>query len=107
MTGPTFSTRTQSKVTCTAPVLTIGFPKGGPVGPNSVVLANGAVVDLVELGRILQQFCPALAAMPSTITTATATPVTTTTTTAAPVTTVTQATQLQDLINLLQQNMMA
>jgi hypothetical protein len=46
-------------INCPAPVLTIGFPPTNP-GPNTVTLANGAVVDLTLLGEIVNTFCPAL-----------------------------------------------
>jgi hypothetical protein len=47
-------------IDCLQPELTISFPVGVAPGPNSVVLANGAVVDLFELGRIVSTFCPAI-----------------------------------------------
>lgn len=46
-------------INCPAPVPTIGFPPTNP-GPNTVTLANGAVVDLTLLGEIVSTFCPAL-----------------------------------------------
>lgn len=53
-----FSTNCKPVTCCPNPVMTIGFPRTGAPGPNTVVLANGAVVNLVELGRIISQFCP-------------------------------------------------
>lgn len=54
--------RCRTEVFCDAPVLTVGFPKTCPCpGPDTVVLANGAVVDLRVLGQIVSQFCPAFA----------------------------------------------
>lgn len=51
-------------IDCPAPVLTIGFPATFP-GPGDVVLANGAVVNLEELGEIISTFCPAFACPPA------------------------------------------
>lgn len=48
---------------CPASVLTIGFPAVFP-GPGDVVLANGAVVNLEELGEIISQCCPAFVCQP-------------------------------------------
>lgn len=46
---------------CPVPLeLTIGFPPTCP-GPNTVTLANGAVVDLNLLGEIISDFCPGVA----------------------------------------------
>lgn len=58
----TFSSQTQGvrTIDCLQPELTIGFPRGA-AGPNSVVLANGAVVDLNLLGQIISKFCPEFA----------------------------------------------
>jgi hypothetical protein len=52
-----FSTRTNGGFTCANPVLTVGFPKA-PTSGNTVVLANGAVVDLNVLAQIVIQNCP-------------------------------------------------
>lgn len=51
-----FSSAMMPCVPCAQPVLTIGFPKAP--SQNTVVLANGAMVDLNQLGQIVQQFCP-------------------------------------------------
>lgn len=57
-----FSTTSPTVVFCEAPVLTVSFPRVCPCpGPGSVVLANGAVVDLNVLGDIVATFCPAFA----------------------------------------------
>lgn len=58
-------------VFCPAPVLTIGFPPTFP-GPNTVTLANGAVVDLNLLGEIISEFCPSVAGPRDIILTGTA-----------------------------------
>lgn len=58
----TFSTRCVRVIPCPDPVLTIGFPTRCCPGPNTVVLANGACVDVVQLGQIISQFCPDAAA---------------------------------------------
>lgn len=55
-----FSTRCEPPLMCETPVLTVSFPRHGCPGPNSVVLANGAVVDLNVLGEIIGQICPAV-----------------------------------------------
>jgi hypothetical protein len=62
-TSPVFSTRDQNQFFCAQPVLTIGFPTCPTVcpGANTVVLANGAVVDLKVLGEIIGKFCPSFA----------------------------------------------
>jgi hypothetical protein len=52
-----FSTLNET-VVCAQPVLTVGFPTTGGGGPNTVTLANGAVVDLNVLARIITDFCP-------------------------------------------------
>lgn len=58
----TFSTACPRVVFCEAPVLTVSFPRVCPCpGPDTVVLANGAVVDLNVLGQIVADFCPAFA----------------------------------------------
>lgn len=54
----TFSTRSQP--CCFAPQITVGFPTTG-CGPNTVILANGAVVDLCVLAQIITEWCPAVA----------------------------------------------
>lgn len=54
----TFSTRCVRVIPCPEPVLTIGFPTQCCPGPNTVVLANGACVDVFQLGQIISQFCP-------------------------------------------------
>lgn len=46
-------------IDCLQPEVTVSFPAAVPRGP-AVVLANGAVVDLIELGRIISLLCPAL-----------------------------------------------
>gem|GEM_PF-6471870 len=51
-----FSTRDAVLLPCVNPVLTVSFPRAAAAG-NTVVLANGAVVDLNELGRIIGRFC--------------------------------------------------
>lgn len=68
-----FSTRNEPTILCTDPVITIGFPRCPTAcpGPNTVTLANGAVVDLVELGRIVGQLCPSIFCQPVPITAAT------------------------------------
>lgn len=53
-------------IACNAPVLQIGFPPVPP-GPNTVTLANGAVVDLNMLGEIISRFCPSIVC-PTTVT---------------------------------------
>ncbi|MDB4894423.1 MAG: hypothetical protein JWN15_685 [Firmicutes bacterium] len=53
-----FSTRTEWF--CPQPQLTVGFPTTG-CGPNTVTLANGAVVDLCVLAQIITEWCPAVA----------------------------------------------
>lgn len=47
-------------IPCFNPVLTIGFPPICP-GFNTVTLANGAVVDLNQLGDIVSKLCPSVA----------------------------------------------
>jgi hypothetical protein len=56
-----FSTRCQNVISCEQPVLTIGFPTcpTACAGANTIVLANGAVVDLNVLGEIISRTCPA------------------------------------------------
>lgn len=56
---PIIITRPVTVIDCPAPVLTVGFPPICP-GPNTVTLANGAVVDLGVLSGIITQFCPSL-----------------------------------------------
>jgi hypothetical protein len=53
-----FSTRNQQF--CLQPRITVGFPTTG-CGPNTVTLANGAVVDLCVLAQIITEWCPAVA----------------------------------------------
>ncbi|HYG58231.1 MAG TPA: hypothetical protein VD902_09250 [Symbiobacteriaceae bacterium] len=55
-----FSTRSFPVLTCDTPVLTVNFPNKGCPGPNDVVLANGAIVDLVQLGCLVGNLCPAV-----------------------------------------------
>jgi hypothetical protein len=44
--------------------ITVGFPTTG-CGPNTVTLANGAVVDLCALAQIITEWCPAVAGVVS------------------------------------------
>jgi|GEM_PF-5348527 len=52
-----FSSRFPRPIACDQPVLTVRFPAAAVPG-NTVTLANGAVVDLEELGRIIARHCP-------------------------------------------------
>lgn len=56
---PTPSFPGEIRVNCANPVLRIGFPTC-TAGPNTVTLANGAVIDREELGQVLSTFCPSL-----------------------------------------------
>ncbi|HWI51881.1 MAG TPA: hypothetical protein VNT01_07055 [Symbiobacteriaceae bacterium] len=52
-----FSSRNPRPIICDQPELTINFPVAAVPG-STVTLANGAVVDLEQLGRIIAQHCP-------------------------------------------------
>lgn len=61
-----FSTRFVTPIPCAEPQLTVNFPVA-PAPANTVVLANGAVVDLNELGRIIAANCPVFVCQPNVI----------------------------------------
>lgn len=61
-----FSTSRPSPISCDQPVITVSFPTMG-TSANSVVLANGAVVDLNQLGALIAQICPAIACQPGVV----------------------------------------
>ncbi|HYF95906.1 MAG TPA: hypothetical protein VD969_27115 [Symbiobacteriaceae bacterium] len=65
-----FSSRFPRPISCDQPELTVSFPVL-PAGANTVVLANGAVVDLNELGRIIARVCPAIVCQPNVVQTTT------------------------------------
>lgn len=53
-------------IPCANPQLTVSFPVA-PGGANTVILANGAIVDLDQLGRIIAENCPAFVCEPSVV----------------------------------------
>ena len=52
-----FSSRFPKPIMCEQPQLTIQAPVASVPG-NTVTLANGAVIDLTELGKLIAQTCP-------------------------------------------------
>lgn len=66
MSCPVFSTNFVRPIPCEQPQLTIHVPVA-MAPPNTVTLANGAVIDLDELGRIIAKNCPRFVCEPNVV----------------------------------------
>lgn len=66
MSCPFFSTRIVTAIPCDQPQFTINVPVA-PAGANTVTLANGAIINLDELGEIIARTCPAFVCQPSVV----------------------------------------